>query len=162
MAFTSVCRIDGAACFARKLARTIGYFFERSRQQKSGCGRRAQKIARAYSPVRKSYTSGLYGDDEHVFWAEIEGLQAQQNALESVVPEEVDAASQTLSGLADAWEIATLSERSELVKIIFDEIHVDLGVRKITKLQPKLEYRILFDMFETLQALDVGAYRIPA
>ena len=48
--------------------------------------------------LRKSYNNGLYGDDEYVFWAEIEGLQAQLNALETIVPEEVDAASQTLSG----------------------------------------------------------------
>ena len=96
--------------------------------------------------LRKSYTNGLYGDDEHVFWAETEGLQAQLNALEVVVPEEADAASQILSGLTGAWEIATLSERSELVKIVFDGIHVDLWARKITKLQPKLEYRVLFDM----------------
>ena len=108
--------------------------------------------------LRKSYTNGLYGDDEHVFWAEIEGLQAQLNALEAVVPEEVDAASQTLSGLADAWEIATLSERSELVKIIFDEIQIDLETQMITKLRPRSEYRVLFDMVERLVSSDDGFY----
>ena len=81
-------------------------------------------------------------------------------ALETIVPEEVDAASQTLSGLADAWKIATLSERSELVKIIFDEIHVDLGTQKITKLRPKAEYRILFDMVDCISRLDDCAYLI--
>ena len=79
-------------------------------------------------------------------------------ALETVVPEEVDAASQTLSGLADAWQIATLSERSELVKIIFDEIHVDLETQMITKLRPKSEYRVLFDMVKGLVSSDDGFY----
>ena len=70
----------------------------------------------------------------------------------------VDAASQTLSGLADAWEIATLSERSELVKIIFDEIQIDLETQMITKLRPRSEYRVLFDMVERLVSSDDGFY----
>jgi site-specific DNA recombinase len=108
--------------------------------------------------LRKSYTNGLYADDEHVFWAEIEGLQAQLNALEAVVPEEVDAASQTLSGLADAWAIATPSERSELVKIIFDEIQIDIGMQKIAKLRPRSEYMVLFNMVEKFTQSDDGFY----
>jgi hypothetical protein len=80
------------------------------------------------------------------------------NALESVVPEEVDSASQTLSGLTDAWEIATLSERSELVKIIFDEIQIEIGMQKITKLRPRSEYMVLFNMVEKLTQSDDGFY----
>lgn len=135
-------------------------FLKEADSQKVDVEKERTKLRDHIRRLRKSYTNGLYADDEHVFWAEIEKSQAQLNALEAVVPEEVDQASRTLDGLADAWEIATLSERSELVKIIFDEIHVDLKTQKITKLQPKSEYRALFDMVDALTKLDTEIYAL--
>jgi len=44
------------------------------------------------------------------------------------------------------------------VKIIFDEIYVDLGTQKIAKLRPKSEYKVLFDMVEKLTQSEDGFY----
>jgi len=51
-----------------------------------------------------------------------------------------------------------MSERSELVKIIFDEILVDLERQKITKLRPRAEYAVLFDMVEKFSKADSRFY----
>jgi hypothetical protein len=45
-----------------------------------------------------------------------------------------------------------------LVKIIFDEIHVDLGTQKIAKLRPGSEYMVLFNMVEKLTQSEDGFY----
>ena len=68
--------------------------------------------------------------------------------METVVPEEADAVSQTFSGFADAREIATSSERSELVKIIFDEVQIDFETQKVMKLLLRFECVGLFDIVE--------------
>lgn len=52
--------------------------------------------------MREAYKAGLYENDEHSFWREIEGLQEQLKSLEQITPHEVQQAGNVLANLQDA------------------------------------------------------------
>jgi len=77
--------------------------------------------------MREAYKRGLYEDDEHTFWREVEGLQMQLDALEQLTPHEVRQAGVVFANLQAAWRAATLEEQQELCQIILKQVVYDLG-----------------------------------
>jgi DNA invertase Pin-like site-specific DNA recombinase len=98
--------------------------------------------------MREAYKRGLYEDDEHTFWRDVEGLQAQLDALEQLTPHEMRQAGQVLANLQSAWRAATMEEKAELCQIILKQVVYDFKSGEIVKVVPKAEYEVLFGMIE--------------
>ncbi len=98
--------------------------------------------------MREAYKRGLYEDDEHTFWREVEGLQMQLDALEQLTPHEVRQAGLVLANLKTAWHAATMEERQELCQIILKRVEYDFETGKIVSVIPKAEYEVLFGLIE--------------
>jgi len=98
--------------------------------------------------MREAYKRGLYEDDEHTFWREVESLQAQLDALEQLTPHEMLQAGQVLASLQSAWHAATLEEKTELYQIILKQVVYDFKSGEIVKVVPKAEYDALLGMME--------------
>ncbi len=96
--------------------------------------------------MREAYKRGLYEDDEHTFWRDVEGLQAQLDALEQLTPHEMRQAGQVLASLQSAWRAATMEEKAELCQIILKQVVYDFKRGEIVKVLPKAEYEVLFEM----------------
>lgn len=105
--------------------------------------------------LRESFNRGLYEGEEHIFWREIEGLQAKLAVLDQVVPLDMSRAAERLVGLSDAWLAATDEERHEFVQIILAEVRFDLGTGQVVEVKPKPEYAVLFE----LMGKDAGKMR---
>jgi site-specific DNA recombinase len=99
--------------------------------------------------MRESFKRGLYEGEEHVFWREIESLQARLAALEQVIPLDMSQAAARLVGLREAWLAATNEERHELVQIVLAEVRFDIETGKVVKVKPKPEYAVLFELMES-------------
>jgi hypothetical protein len=98
--------------------------------------------------MREAYKRGLYENDEHNFWREIEGLQVQLEALEQLTPHEVRQAGMMLANLQQAWRAATLDEKQELCQIILKLVEYDFGTGKVARVSPKAEYEVLFRLID--------------
>jgi hypothetical protein len=98
--------------------------------------------------MREAYKRGLYEDDEHTFWRDVEALQAQLDALEQLTPHEMHQAGLVLASLQSAWRAATMEEKAELCQIILKQVEYDFGTGKIEKVTPKAEYEVLFRMMD--------------
>jgi site-specific DNA recombinase len=96
--------------------------------------------------MREAYKRGLYEDDEHTFWREVEGLQAQLDVLEQLTPHEMRQAGLVLASLQTAWCAATMEEKAELCQIILKQVIYDFKRGEIVKVVPKAEYDVLFGM----------------
>jgi site-specific DNA recombinase len=96
--------------------------------------------------MREAFKRGLYEDDEHTFWRDIEALQEQLDALEQLVPQEIRHAGQVLASLQSAWRAATMEEKAELCQIILKQVVYDFMSREIVKVVPKAEYDVLFGL----------------
>jgi DNA invertase Pin-like site-specific DNA recombinase len=96
--------------------------------------------------MREAYKRGLYENDEHSFWREIEGLQSQLDALEQLTPHEVRQAGMVLANLQTAWRAATMEEKAELCQIILKQVKYDFESGEIVKVVPNAEYEVLFGM----------------
>jgi hypothetical protein len=103
--------------------------------------------------MREAYKRGLYEDDEHTFWRDVEGLQAQLDALEQLTPHEMRQAGQVLASLQSAWRAATMEEKAELCQIILKQVVYDFKSGEIVKVVPKAEYDVLFGMAWQLSAI---------
>jgi len=98
--------------------------------------------------MREAYKRGLYENDEHSFWREVEGLQMQLEALEQLTPHEVRQAGQVLANLQPVWQAATLEEQRELCLIILKQVEYDFETGKLERVVPKAEYEILFRLMD--------------
>ena len=96
--------------------------------------------------MREAYKRGLYEDDEHTFWREVEGLQAQLDALEQLTPHEMRQAGLVLASLQTAWRAATMDEKAELCQIILKQVVYDFETGEIVEILPRPEYEVLFGM----------------
>ncbi|MCX6080384.1 MAG: recombinase family protein [Chloroflexi bacterium] len=98
--------------------------------------------------MREAFKRGLYENDEHNFWREIEGLQVQLEALEQLTPHEVRQAGMVLANLQQAWRAATMDEKQELCQIILKQVEYDFGTGKVARVSPKAEYEVLFRLMD--------------
>jgi DNA invertase Pin-like site-specific DNA recombinase len=94
--------------------------------------------------MREAFKRGLYENDEHTFWREVEGLQMQLDALEQLTPHEIRRAGFVLENLQEAWQAATMEEKRELCQIILKQVVYDFQTGEIVGIQPNAEYQILF------------------
>jgi len=94
--------------------------------------------------MREAFKAGLYENDEHSFWREIEGLQEKLSSLEQITPHEFREAGNMLTSLKEAWHNATLEERQEFCQIILKQVAYDFDRGMITRILPNPEYEVLF------------------
>jgi hypothetical protein len=98
--------------------------------------------------MREAYKRGLYENDEHSFWLEVEGLQMQLEALEQLTLHEIRQTGQVLANLQPVWRAATLEEQRELCLIILKQVEYDFETGKLERVVPKAEYEILFRLMD--------------
>lgn len=110
--------------------------------------------------MREAFKRGLYENDEHVFWREVENLQSKLDLLEQQTPYAVRDASFILANLQEAWQIASPEEKQQLCRIILKHALYDFETKRIIYVRPNAEYSILFQMLPGLHELKDGIYEI--
>jgi len=80
----------------------------------------------------------------HTIWREVDGHQAQLDAIEQLTPFEIRQAGTVLANLQTAWQAATPDEQREICGIILDKIVYEFALGNIAKITPKPEYNVLF------------------
>ncbi len=73
-------------------------------------------------------------------------LQAQLEAVRDPEAPQVQAAGVTLEALAEAWRVAPVAMRSQILKTIFAEVRVDVTARRLVAVKPWPAFLPLFRM----------------
>jgi hypothetical protein len=105
--------------------------------------------------MREAYKKGLYENDEHSFWREIESLQEKLSSLEQITPHEYREAGKVLGSIKEAWHAATLEEKREFCQIILKQVSYDFELGKITRILPNPQYEVLFKMASSFSIVEV-------
>ena len=74
------------------------------------------------------------------------GLQAELDSLKEPDAPQVEAAGETLEGLAEAWEGAPVRLRREMLLTIFQEVRADVAARHVHCVKPWPPFLPLFRM----------------
>jgi hypothetical protein len=88
--------------------------------------------------MRIGYERGMYQEDEHVFWREVETIQEKLRILELPHPDAINKAADTLLNLNDSWAKATLEEQRELTQMMLQEVGCSVHENKSYGLNPDL------------------------
>lgn len=108
--------------------------------------------------MRVSYEHGMYKEDEHVFWREVESLQEKLNRLEQPQADAINQAAKTLLSLRDSWEKATLEEQRELAQMMLQEVGCSIQEKKVIWVKPRLGFEVLFQLVRDLHPAENGCF----
>ena len=67
--------------------------------------------------MRIGYARGIYKDDEHLFWSEVESLQERLKRLGKPQEDVINREADPLLNLRESWQKATPEEERELVQM---------------------------------------------
>lgn len=84
---------------------------------------------------------GEYETERATLMADLGGLDVLPMGLEGV-----DAAGELMGRLASLWGSGRPGERAELVSMIFEEVWIDLGQRRVEWIKPRPKFAVLFDI----------------
>jgi DNA invertase Pin-like site-specific DNA recombinase len=107
-------------------------------------GRSREKIQEDRRRVGELFRAGVYGEAE---WRRVDGELARELADVPVVVSEVLAASTELQGWASVWEVATMAERREAVRMMLERVELDTRAKAVTQVVPREKYKNLFWMW---------------
>ena len=108
--------------------------------------------------MRASYEHGMYKEEEHVFWREVEALQERLSRLEQPQSDVINQAATTLLNLRDSWEKATPEERRELTQMMLQEVGCSVREKQIIWVKPRSGFEILFQLLSDLSLDDNGCF----
>lgn len=108
--------------------------------------------------MRVSYERGMYKEEEHIFWREVESLQEKLSRLERPEVDAINQAARNLLNLRDGWEKATLEERRELTQMMLQEVGCSVREKQVMWVKPRFGFEILFQLLGDLQSADNGRF----
>jgi site-specific DNA recombinase len=108
--------------------------------------------------MRIGYERGIYQDDEHVFWREVESIKDKLYRLEQPCPDVINQAVKTLLNLRESWEKATREEQRELTQMILQEVGCSVHEKQIVWVKPRHGFEILFQLASDLQLAESGCF----
>jgi len=101
-----------------------------------------ERLHRRLQRFGQLYVDGVY--DRQAYEAERDAVREQLEALVAIEPENVLQAGTQLESLADVWPQASEDERKQICRLLFKEVSIDFGTRRITRIVPNDDFVPLF------------------
>jgi hypothetical protein len=110
--------------------------------------------------MRTGYERGIYQDDEHVFWSEIETLQQRLEKTEAPGKNAIHRAAETLLNLSESWKMATKEEQRELIQMMLQEVGCSIRSQEVVWVKPRSGFEILFRLASELIPEENGSFKL--
>ena len=81
--------------------------------------------------MRRTYERGLYEGEEYQYWQKVSGLKEKLDLLSRIPEPAIERAARTLLDLRESWEWATKEERRDLVRMMIQEVGVDVVAKNV-------------------------------
>ncbi len=117
-----------------------------------------ERLHRRLQRFGQLYVDGVY--DRQAYEAERDAVREQLEALVAIEPENVLQAGTQLESLADVWPQASEDERKQICRLLFKEVSIDFGTRRITRIVPNDDFVPLFHYHPYLSREADGSYGV--
>jgi len=101
--------------------------------------------------IRENYERGLYEGEEHQYWQKVSALKEKLDLLSRVPEPAIERAARTLLDLRESWEWATKEERKDLVRMMIQEVGVDVVAKRVVWVKAQPDFDVLFQLLNTLR-----------
>jgi hypothetical protein len=101
--------------------------------------------------MRENYERGLYEGEEHQYWQKVSSLKEKLDLLSRVPEPATERAARTLLDLRESWEWATKEERKDLVRMMIQEVGVDVVAKYVVWVKACSDFDVLFQLLNTLR-----------
>jgi hypothetical protein len=110
--------------------------------------------------MRTGYERGIYKDEEHLFWREIETLQQRLEKTEAPGKNAINQSAETLLNLSDSWIKATKEEQRELVQMMLQEVGCNIRSQEVVWVKPRSGFELLFQLASELIPEENGSFKL--
>ena len=104
--------------------------------------------------MRENYEHGLYEGEEYQYWQKVNALKEKLDLLNRVPETAIERAARTLLDLRESWEWSTKEERRDLVRMMIQEVGVDVATKQVVWVKARPDFDVLFQLLHNLQVDD--------
>jgi site-specific DNA recombinase len=104
--------------------------------------------------MRDNYERGLYEGEEYIYWQKVNALKEKLDLLNRVPESAIERAASTLLDLRQSWEWATKEERRDLVRMMIQEVGVDVTANQVVWVKARPDFDVLFQFLNNLRIDD--------
>ena len=104
--------------------------------------------------MRENYERGLYEDEEYIYWQKVNAMKEKLDLLQRVPESAIERAASTLLDLRQSWEWATKEERRDLVRMMIQEVGVDVTANQVVWVKARPDFDVLFQFLNNLRIDD--------
>jgi hypothetical protein len=101
--------------------------------------------------MRENYEHGLYEGEEYQYWQKVSALKEKLALLERVPEPAINRAAQTLLDLREPWENTTEEKRRDLVRMMIEEVGVDVVAKNVIWIKARPDFDVLFQLLNNLR-----------
>jgi len=101
--------------------------------------------------MRENYERGLYEGEEYQYWQKVGALKEKLDLLCRLPEPAIERVARTLLDLRESWEWATKEERKDLARMIFQEVGVDVAVKRFIWIKARPDFDVLFQLLNNLR-----------
>jgi hypothetical protein len=101
-----------------------------------------------------NYERGLYEGEEYIYWQKVNALKEKLDLLNWVTESAIERAARTLLDLRQSWEWATKEERRDLVRMMIQEVGVDVTANQVVWVKARPDFDVLFQLLNNLRVDD--------
>jgi DNA invertase Pin-like site-specific DNA recombinase len=117
-----------------------------------------ERLTRKLRRIGELYADGVY--DQERYRTEREKLQKQLEQLTPPRPVSVLEAGAQIETLAGIWPQASDEEKQELCRLMFSDVYLNVAEKRITRIRPQDDFRMLFRYHAFLEEDERGDYRV--
>jgi hypothetical protein len=104
--------------------------------------------------MRENYERGLYEGEEYIYWQKVNALKEKLDLLNRIPESAIERAASTLLDLRQSWEWATKEERRDLVRMMIQEVGVDVTANQVVWVKARPDFDVLFQFLNNLRIDD--------
>lgn len=104
--------------------------------------------------MRENYEHGLYEGEEYQYWQKVSALKEKLDLLNRVPETAIERAARTLLDLRESWEWSTKEERRDLVRMMIQEVGLDVAAKQVVWVKARPDFDVLFQLLHNLQVDD--------
>ena len=104
--------------------------------------------------MRENYEHGLYEGEEYQYWQNNNALKEKLDLLNRVPEPAIERAASTLLDLRHSWEWATKEERRDLVRMMIQDVGVDVTANQVVWVKARPDFDVLFQLLNNLRIDD--------
>ena len=100
--------------------------------------------------IRENYERGLYEGEEYIYWQKVNALKEKLELLNRVPETAIERAARTLLDLRESWEWATKEERRDLVRMMIQQVGIDVAEKTAVWVKARPDFEVLFQLLSNL------------